>query len=118
MARPKAKELEKIPLNRRRHRKNKEVNGPENAVFSIDDNKKWFKNAVTRAGIKKFRWHDLRHTFISRLVQRGVNLRIVQEAAGHRTIAMTGRYAHLNKTDLSNAMALLNRSAHPVRHQQ
>ena len=37
----------------------------------------------------------LRHTFISRLVQAGVDLRTVMESAGHKTITMTMRYAHL-----------------------
>jgi integrase len=42
-----------------------------------------------------FRWHDLRYTFISRLVMKDVNLRTVHELAGHKTISMTTRYAHL-----------------------
>jgi site-specific recombinase XerD len=42
-----------------------------------------------------FRWRDLRQTFISRLVMKEVNLRIIQELARHKTISMTTRYAHL-----------------------
>ena len=45
--------------------------------------------------LKGFTWHCLRHTFISRLVMKGVDLRTVQELAGHKTISMTVRYAHL-----------------------
>ncbi len=45
--------------------------------------------------MKNFRWHDLRHTFISRLVMKDVNLRTEQELAGHKTMSMTTRYAHL-----------------------
>jgi site-specific recombinase XerD len=56
----------------------------------------------------------LRHTFISRLVQKGVNLKVVQVAAGHRTIAMTARYAHLDKSALVNAMALLDWESAPL----
>ncbi|GAC1420251.1 MAG: site-specific integrase [Acidobacteriaceae bacterium] len=55
----------------------------------------WFEPALAEAKIKNFRWHDLRHTFISRLVMKDVNLRTVQELAGHKTISMTTRYAHL-----------------------
>ena len=55
----------------------------------------WFELALEEAKIKNFRWHDLRHTFISRLVMKDVNLRTVQELAGHKTISMTTRYAHL-----------------------
>jgi site-specific recombinase XerD len=50
---------------------------------------------IVEAKIAKFTWHCLRHTFISRLVMKGVDLRTVQELAGHKTIAMTVRYAHL-----------------------
>jgi site-specific recombinase XerD len=55
----------------------------------------WFELALEDAKVKNFRWHDLRHTFISRLVMKDVNLRTVQELAGHKTISMTTRYAHL-----------------------
>ncbi len=47
------------------------------------------------AGIAKFTWHCLRHTFASRLIMAGVDLRTVQELMGHKTIQMTCRYAHL-----------------------
>jgi integrase len=55
----------------------------------------WFKTALERAGIANFRWHDHRHTFASRLVMAGVDIRTVQELMGHKTIQVTMRYAHL-----------------------
>jgi site-specific recombinase XerD len=61
----------------------------------LNDPRMWFELAVEEAKIPHFRWHDLRHTFISRLVMKGVDLRTVQELAGHKTISMTVRYAHL-----------------------
>lgn len=59
------------------------------------DWRRWFEDAVQIARIQDFRWHDLRHTFASRLIMAGVDLRTVQELMGHKTIAMTVRYAHL-----------------------
>jgi site-specific recombinase XerD len=55
----------------------------------------WFDAAVKDAELANFTWHSLRHTFASRLVMSGVDLRTVQELMGHKTIQMTVRYAHL-----------------------
>jgi integrase len=57
--------------------------------------REWFNPAVKGAGLKNFTWHCLRHTFASRLIMAGVDLRTVQELMGHKTIQMTVRYAHL-----------------------
>jgi integrase len=55
----------------------------------------WFEDAVEEAKIENLTWHDLRHTFASRLVMAGVDIRKVAELMGHKTIQMTMRYAHL-----------------------
>lgn len=65
---------------------------------------RWFADAVREAGIKNFTWHCLRHTFASRLVMAGVDIRTVQELLGHKSITMTMRYAHLSPEH--NAAAL------------
>lgn len=55
----------------------------------------WFKSALNDAGIKDYSWHCNRHTFASRLVMAGVDLRTVGELLGHKSLSMTMRYAHL-----------------------
>ena len=55
----------------------------------------WFEPALKAAKVTDFSWHCLRHTFASRLVMAGVDIRTVQELLGHKTIAMTVRYSHL-----------------------
>jgi integrase len=58
------------------------------------DLKKGFKKAVQLAGIPHFRFHDMRHTFATRLVRAGVDIVSVQHLLGHSKITMTARYAH------------------------
>jgi integrase len=51
--------------------------------------------ACRRSGLRRIRWHDMRHSFASQLMQAGVPIRHVQDWMGHSTIAMTMRYSHL-----------------------
>ncbi len=60
----------------------------------------WFELVMAEAvkqdsALKDVTWHIFRHTYISRLVMAGVDLKTVQELAGHKDIKMTIRYAHL-----------------------
>ncbi|MGC2852378.1 MAG: site-specific integrase [Candidatus Acidiferrum sp.] len=67
----------------------------------------WFADAVEKAQVANFRWHDLRHTFASRLVMAGVPLRAVQVLMGHKCIETTLRYSHLGDTHLQMAVERL-----------
>lgn len=63
----------------------------------------WAK-AREACGLQHVRWHDLRHTCASWLVQAGVPLHTVSEVLGHSSMAMTRRYAHLSPEHLSDAI--------------
>jgi integrase len=71
---------------------------------------KIFCNAVERAGIKDFRFHDLRHTFASHLAMNGCNLRAIQQLLGHKDFQMTLRYSHLSKSHLRDSVNTLDKS--------
>jgi site-specific recombinase XerD len=88
---------------------------PESTLFHskrdglIKNPRKWFATALEQAKIEGVTWHTLRHTFASRLVMAGVDLKTVQELMGHKTIAMTARYAHLAPTHKLQALETLVR---------
>ena len=63
-----------------------------------------FIPALRHVSIEGVTWHTLRHTFASRLVMAGVDIRTVQELMGHSTIVQTMRYAHLSSAHLRDAV--------------
>ncbi len=89
-----------------------QVQNPDSAgmdkVFAPTTSFKTAWSGILKAAkIRKFRWHDLRHHFASRLVQADVNLNTVRELLGHGSLAMTVRYAHLGPDQKREAVALL-----------
>ena len=67
----------------------------------------WFPTALEAAGIEGYTWHCNRHTFASRLVMAGVDLRTVAELLGHRTLQMVMRYSHLAPEHQASAVERL-----------
>lgn len=93
---------------------------PTDLVFSdrnahkIKEISNAFNRAIDEVGFNvgiedprhKVYFHSLRHTYASWLVQRGVDLYTVKELMGHSTLAMTERYSHLRKENLTNAVKI------------
>ncbi|MFN3740846.1 MAG: tyrosine-type recombinase/integrase [Thermodesulfovibrionales bacterium] len=69
-----------------------------------------FEKACKRAGIRDFRFHDLRHTFASHLVMSGVDIQTVSKLLGHKSLTMTLRYAHLSPSYLAQGIKALDRA--------
>ena len=72
--------------------------------------RKAFSNACRRAGVKNLRFHDLRHTFATRLVLKGTDLATVARLLGHSSIQMTMRYSHPTPESLKSAVNTLDDS--------
>jgi integrase len=70
-----------------------------------------FRNALAKAEIENFHFHDLRHTFASYLRQKGVDLHAISKLLGHKDLRMTRRYAHLNVDSLRRAVSVLERES-------
>jgi integrase len=76
----------------------------------LENGRHWFDDAVIEAGLKNFHWHDLRHTFASRLRMKGAPLEDIADLLGHKSLTMTRRYAHLGPNKLHALVSLLGRS--------
>jgi integrase len=70
----------------------------------LNNPRKWFEPAIQDAKIPNFRWHDLRHTFCSRLAMKDVPIRTIADLAGHKTLSMAMRYSHLSPSHKQTAI--------------
>ena len=66
-----------------------------------------FHRVMRKVGIKDFRWHDLRHTFATRLAQADVDLYKISKLLGHKDIKMTQRYSHHCPDSLRDGVEIL-----------
>ena len=72
-----------------------------------------WREALEKARITDFRWHDLRHTWASWLVQQGTPLAALKEMGGWESIEMVQRYAHLAPEHLSQHARLIDSDLRP-----
>jgi integrase len=70
-----------------------------------------FDAAIARAGVRRIRFHDLRHTCASLLLAEGVPMRVVMEILGHSAMAITSDiYSHVMPSALTNAAAAIDKA--------
>ena len=104
----------KVPINRVVFEALKNMEQKSEFVFfnaetekHIKDVKTGFKAACRRAGIKDLRFHDLRHTAASWMVEDGIDLVTISKILGHSTITMTMRYCHSSQENMKRAVEKL-----------
>jgi len=107
--------LEKLRLLWRSHRHprwlfpNRDGSGPVAAdVIALT-----FRAAAAAAGIpRQVTTHTLRHSYATRLLEQGVDIRVVQILLGHRSITSTAHYSHLSEPIRASLRQVLDRLMH------
>lgn len=69
---------------------------------------RWFEVVAKHAGLEDIRFHDLRHTFATRMANAGVPMTAIQALLGHSDLRMTSRYSHATDATLIAAVAKLD----------
>lgn len=82
------------------------INPKTNKPYT-DIKKSWHK-VLDKANIENFRFHDLRHTVATRMVEKGIDLLVVKDILGHTMIETTMRYAHPVPERVQAAIEVLN----------
>jgi len=109
-------ESRKIPMNQTLEEALKRIPRRLDLVFvfpgrtgkGLTNVRRRFLKTLEAAQIEDFRFHDLRNTFASRLVMKGVDLTTVKELMGHKSIEMTLRYSHLSADHKASAVQRLD----------
>jgi len=91
-------------LNQMRITANSEFVCPNQDAWT---HRQWWDAVRKEAKVGDFTWHDLRHTFASRLVMEGVDIYTVNKLMRHETLQVTKRYAHLADAHLQRAVERL-----------
>ncbi len=109
VARSKDGEVQRIPMNRVTRETLKRLPRTSPLVFPYLPRhfSERFVELAKKAGLQDFHFHDLRHTYATRLRQAGVDIYKVKELMRHRDIRMTLRYAHIGASELLEAVERL-----------
>lgn len=73
-----------------------------------NDSKKSFHTVLKKAGITDFWFHDFRHTAAAQMLEKGADIRTLQEILGHSSVAVTERYTRTNAQNKKSAIELLS----------
>lgn len=122
---PKNQETRTVPMTERVHTMVQEMQlgQPDDLVFPATNGRrmgrisKVFMESVDRLGLNsgvtdrrmKICFHSLRHSCASTLVNAGIEIPVIARVLGHKTLAMTMRYSHVNDKSVNDAMAVLDR---------
>lgn len=68
-----------------------------------------FRRICDSIGLEGFRIHDLRHTFASRLIEKGEDLSVVAKLMNHKSLSQTMRYVHHQTAGLKSAVMKLSK---------
>jgi integrase len=68
-----------------------------------------FRQALKKQSLRDFRFHDLRHVFATRAVDKGIDIITLKELLGHKTLAMVARYDHVTLPSKRKAIAKIGR---------
>lgn len=105
----------KIPISSKMMKVFEEVKNGTEYVFinketglPYNDIKRSFHSVLDKAGIKDFRFHDFRHTAATRMLEKGADIRTVQEILGHSSVSVTERYTHTNAKNKKSAIEILS----------
>ncbi len=116
---PRTVPLNQIAINILNQKAEEKIISMKNLVFSTCNGTKIlpsnlrraFYCALKKAKIEDFKFHDLRHSFATRLAQKGIDLYKIANLIGHEDIRMTQRYAHHCPDSLRDGVRILEHNS-------